>query len=393
MKNIFKSKLFFVILGALVFSTSVALAYSYIAEEIGFTPIDNEWEVENVDQGLESLYDKATHCDFSCPYNAYDIVFESTYTGTGKVFNIPCKGNYRIELWGAQGGDSQVGIGGKGAYVKGDISFNRGQTIYIYIGGKPTTVAAGYNGGGQTFTSTNPYKGTGGAGGGATDVRFMRNALEDRIMVAGGGGGALGGEAAASGSGNGGAAGGLTGYSGVKDIRQASANLALATGGTQISGGTASGCGSGYCSNTNPGIFGIGGNASDISSGWYSGGGGGGGYYGGGGGQGGYSFGGGGGSSYISGHAGCVAIAENSISNPRAIKISGCNTNPTSNDGCSVHYSSKSFTNTVMIDGAGYSWSTVKATTVSGMPNYASTATMNGNTGNGYAKITYLGIE
>jgi hypothetical protein len=44
-----------------------------------------------------------------------------------------------------------------------------------------------------------------------------------------------------------------------------------------------------------------------------------------------------------------------------------------------------------MIDGAGYPWTTEKSATSSGMPSYSSSSLMTGNTGNGYARITYLG--
>ena len=48
------------------------------------------------------------------------------------------------------------------------------------------------------------------------------------------------------------------------------------------------------------------------------------------------------------------------------------------------------FTDTVMIDGEGYKWATEKDSyTV--MPTHDGTGTMKGNTGNGYAKITYIG--
>ena len=43
-----------------------------------------------------------------------------------------------------------------------------------------------------------------------------------------------------------------------------------------------------------------------------------------------------------------------------------------------------------MVDGAGYKWTNVKGT-YTGMPTYDGKSTMTGNTGNGYAKITYLG--
>jgi hypothetical protein len=105
---------------------------------------------------------------------------------------------------------------------------------------------------------------------------------------------------------------------------------------------------------------------------------GGGGYFGGGAGgstlSGGSGQGGGGGSSYISGHTGCVAIASVETITPKV----GC-TNGTTDITCSYHYSGKRFTNTVMKSGN------------ESMPTHDGTGTMTGNTGNGYAKITYLG--
>ncbi len=43
-----------------------------------------------------------------------------------------------------------------------------------------------------------------------------------------------------------------------------------------------------------------------------------------------------------------------------------------------------------MIDGAGYSWTNVKGV-YTGMPSHDGKSTMTGNSGHGYAKITYLG--
>ena len=87
--------------------------------------------------------------------------------------------------------------------------------------------------------------------------------------------------------------------------------------------------------------------------------------------------GGGGGSSFISGHNGCNAVSASSTSGNMV------------HTGQSVHYSGLSFTNTVMIDGAGYQWTTAKGSYV-GMPNLAGTGTMTGNTGHGQVKITPL---
>ena len=48
------------------------------------------------------------------------------------------------------------------------------------------------------------------------------------------------------------------------------------------------------------------------------------------------------------------------------------------------------FTNTNMIDGKGYQWTTEVGTTITGMPTFDGTGTMNGNDGAGHAKITLL---
>ena len=52
-------------------------------------------------------------------------------------FTVPENGDgwYRIELWGAQGGN---GSGGLGAYTSGVIKLNSGDRLYIYIGKKGT---------------------------------------------------------------------------------------------------------------------------------------------------------------------------------------------------------------------------------------------------------------
>lgn len=135
---------------------------------------------------------------------------------------MPTSGNYRFELWGAEGGasanpdngSSAIGYGGKGGYVKGEYYLTAGSTIYIYVGGKGesstscsagVTAYGGFNGGGN---STN-YPG--GGGGGATDVRIGGSALANRVIVAAGAGGGAHGYAGI----NGGAGGGATGQAGL----------------------------------------------------------------------------------------------------------------------------------------------------------------------------------
>jgi hypothetical protein len=94
---------------------------------------------------------------------------------------------------------------------------------------------------------------------------------------------------------------------------------------------------------------------------------------------------------------GCVAINPASIAEPReqdaignaaALSYSNSifNTSPTWNEVAKII-----FTNYSMIDGQGYEWNTgAKAGTASAMPHPAGGALATGNTGNGYARITFL---
>ena len=74
MKKIFKSRLLFFILGALVFGMSAVLAYDYVAQEISFTPNDSNWknpnntDIENVSQALNNLYSRVKDDDYVIHY-------------------------------------------------------------------------------------------------------------------------------------------------------------------------------------------------------------------------------------------------------------------------------------------------------------------------------------
>jgi len=209
-----------------------------------------------------------------------------SYTGIVQTWVVPPGvKKVKVEAWGAQGGDSNKGAGGKGGMASGDVVVTAGSTVHIYVGGEgkddqSCNAAGGFNGGGPTGSTCCSNSGSkAGTGGGASDVRVGGSALTNRVIVAAGGGG--------GGSGNAGAAGGgLTGdkggaYGGVS-----------AGGGTQTAGGGAGGYYASHtCSKASAGTSGVGGKGDGND-----GGGGGGGWYGGGGGA--NNYGGGGGSSY-----------------------------------------------------------------------------------------------
>ncbi len=310
-------------------------------------------------------------------------IYNFGYTGNVQSFTAPVSGFYKIELWGAQGGNNGSLLGGRGAYTAGVVELIKGQTIFIQVGGQgklagSASVTAGYNGGQEARAYSGATYGAG--SGGATDVRLVggewnnATSLRSRIMVAGAGSGLSNWQSPIS---NAAPAGGLIGYPG-RSVSHSGDPLTNATGATQTAGGTRS-CGL-KCGSS--GTFGIGGAA---ESGHGSGGGGG--YYGGGGGA--YNHGhvgsGSGGSSYISGHTGSVAITSATNQAPK----SGCTTGTTNNN-CSIHYSGMTFTETVMIDGFGYKWTNTKGGYLR-MPTTSGGLNANGvgHSGNGYAKITY----
>ena len=140
---------------------------------------------------------------------------EFACTKSEKIYHVLRDGKYKLEVWGAQGGGSQInsmsglGVGGKGGYSSGIINLTTSDTLYVYVGceGKNSSkgiAVGGFNGGGSSWSeqSDDPA----GGGGGASDIRINSNSLYARVIVAGGGGG--GGEDSETGGYGGGTTGG-----------------------------------------------------------------------------------------------------------------------------------------------------------------------------------------
>lgn len=188
----------------------------------------------------------------SANYNGSVMNFD--YTGSVQTATLT-PGRYKLECWGAQGGNSNqsngtYGNGGKGGYSTGILNVSTNTTIYITVGGQGqngvlnTRTAGGFNGGGDGY-GTNNF-GVGGEGGGASDISLMSpvfshssyfinnirdtNSLLSRIIVAGGGGSA--GYDVSNNAANGGAGGGTTGQDGLSN------RVYHGTGGKQTTFGT-----------------------------------------------------------------------------------------------------------------------------------------------------------
>ena len=122
-------------------------------------------------------------------------------------FIVPLTGNYKLEVWGAQGGTSlnqgnPGTAGGYGGYATGTVALTKGDVLYMTVGGQGaigvigTSAEGGFNGGGKGSWDGNDNEASGG-GGGATHIASVGGLLKDLssskdkiLIVAGGGGGA-----------------------------------------------------------------------------------------------------------------------------------------------------------------------------------------------------------
>ena len=258
------------------------------------------WDSDNWGLLISNLNNKVK-CNLY--FYSGQTVFDFDYTGNEQTFTAPVSGTYRLETWGSSGyvynGDKTNVTGGLGGYSSGNIKLQKGQVLYINVGGAgidgvctKNYCEGGYNGGGRGAGSQSPLVYSG-SGGGATHIATksgllssLENFKESILIVAGGGGGnsyqkidnVYTGEA-----GNGGGFHGTDGTTTQSDFKSGK-------GATQESGGDGS-----FFESTNTlrgesGTFGQGGNGNLYSAG------GGGGYYGGGASN---QSGGGGGAGYI----------------------------------------------------------------------------------------------
>ena len=126
-----------------------------------------------------------------------------------QIFTAPISGTYKLETWGASGGDNLSYKGGYGGYSSGTIKLSITDKIFINVGGKGLIdkivdngyLKGGYNGGGGSNTISSyslPDRYQLGSGGGATHIAVssgllstFENKVSELLIVSGGGGGAM----------------------------------------------------------------------------------------------------------------------------------------------------------------------------------------------------------
>ena len=194
----------------------------YTANEV---VCDNEatgsWDNEAWQLTVKNLKVK-TKCNI---YFTESFIYNYEYSGNEDVMIVKKAGKYKLEVWGAQGGDASA-VGGFGGYSVGEVNLNENDQLYINVGEQGTSsliftssfVVGGhfaYNGGGQSSSSKDSRWG---GGGGATHIAKvsgllskLENNKDDILIVAGGGGGAGNWNSTQN---NGGAGGGYIGKNG-----------------------------------------------------------------------------------------------------------------------------------------------------------------------------------
>ncbi len=124
-----------------------------------------------------------------------------SYTGGVQTFEAPISGIYQFELYGGKGGSLHEAGGGAGGYSKGYLKMEKGEKVYLCVGGAGNNASGGYNGGGSgTFSNWDSgYLHRSCGGGGATSLTTTNRGVlknyhsyrDEVLLVAAGGGGAM----------------------------------------------------------------------------------------------------------------------------------------------------------------------------------------------------------
>ena len=141
---------------------------------------------------------------------SYEYSYDFEYTGSEQIIPVPAGvKKVKLEVWGAQGGNSicngrDTYSGGKGGYsVVETDNLTAGTELHIYVGGKGTDAVVrsnsngGYNGGGLGTWDNNDDEAAGG-GGGATHIAtvggllYKLEAQKSAVLVVAGGGAGTG---------------------------------------------------------------------------------------------------------------------------------------------------------------------------------------------------------
>ena len=167
--------------------------------------LDYNTTLEDLNNEIKSFKSKIVVVGKPINYTG-DTVFNFDYTGAEQTFIAPVSGTYRLEIWGAQGGNAILD-GNElenifyGGYSNGQINLQKDSQIFVSVGGKGNIGVVGnqslggWNGGGNGDWDHSDDEACGG-GGGATSIQDIliddgqlknyENNKSAVLMVAGG---------------------------------------------------------------------------------------------------------------------------------------------------------------------------------------------------------------
>ena len=161
----------------------------------GYTIEDYELVIPTYGEQIINIRNNKVDKEGTCTFTLEQGIYEYGYTGGEQSFVAPLNGEYKIEIWGAQGGDLNSSVrsefysmlknvtGGYGGYSTGNIILDQNSKIFINVGGQGQPA---------TYTNTNPkggYNG-GGAGGVGYAYYWIYTCLRSAALSSAGGGGA-----------------------------------------------------------------------------------------------------------------------------------------------------------------------------------------------------------
>ncbi len=278
---------------------SYGMAAEYSDGSVGSLPTSSDYFIEPIEEPI----DEPVMDGISTRAGPEEgDIWDFNYTGSEMPWDVPVNGIYKLEVWGAQGGNGG-GNPGEGGYSYGSVELENNSTLYVVVGQQGHQGNFNPDGGGW------PNGGDGGAdnghgygGGGSSDIRTgmdVGTPNDHNFLLIAGGGGASDGCTSEDWGGNGGGLQGQNAGGGNGGWSQGGG------GGTQDAGGPR-GYDMGSSNSYSPGGDGSFFQGGHATPGWYhcGCGGGGGGWYGGGSGSSaqhgrGWGAGGGGGSAYL----------------------------------------------------------------------------------------------
>ena len=290
-----------------------SLAWGETVDLTGLTPTREGYTFNGWSNGSSTFTGNETEADVN-PNDAKSVTVKpewnllhtewmNEYTGEVQTLTIPKTGTYKLEVYGAAGGNGTAGNGGLGGYSYGNAVLQSGTVLNVVVGEAGRAPVGrerigSYNGGGITKAGQNCQTGGGAthiakkdADGTYTELVSYTNAstASNYVYIVAGGGGAGGIYQSSAGQvlqqrGNGGAGGGTTGGAGGA-VRMTDGGYYYSAygggGGNQTSGGArGSSYDNGYdCANGTAGVFGQGGGYASVNyygptggGGWYGGG-------------------------------------------------------------------------------------------------------------------------